>query len=890
VGFIGRLRIKALTASDIWLLLESAYLHDIGMVITYADKEELLKDRTFMDFLNSDSSPEAKSFLDILKTTSGNTSLSAKDALQITEKFNQIVAESFRKSHASRAEKIIKTPELIKLRSPRTTLISQRIWDMCAEICRLHGSSFEEVMQLPQKQNGIGNDFFHPRLIACLLRIGDLLDLDNNRFCPVMSCLTGHAPSSTKAHQDKHRAINKLLFDHNNIDITAYCKTPEGYDETRKWFDYIEEEINNQSRRWSEIKPSDKFPALPTVGKLDVGLEGWDLNGKERPKFNIASERALKILQGDNIYSGRNQVFRELLQNALDATLIRIWLSDFKKPGTAPTIEKLTAAAKKYPITITLEEEPNSNSDQYKYFKVTIKDLGIGFSSVDLKEFQTVGKASTERARHIIINEMPEFMKPTGSFGIGFQSIFTISNEITIKTTSALEYHRKEIKITTDVNRVPTVQIKDLDQKSVELYEPGTEIEFQIKAENPPRHSSTFYYIRDYLPPFDPLEGSKSDAVNFEISADINYWAYGPVPISLAIKDQKGDKQAYLNFGINSDFYLSKDEKIGLSNFSSIDDTTILHKETRRERVNFKWLGVYSTQSTWIEYDAHIFGYDASEIMPLSRDKILDNKANEINKKIKDAVCEYLESHPEKQDSYTDAFMELHGHINLMRWKVLKLKEHTLDEIINQEFITINTTGDDTIEITLDKKEKTAEIKCRKSDLHTNRTIALLLKCLPKNHFGAQLKDLRKIDETHSFYGYKIVFHRESIKKIDIETYTKPLLEILSEKSTKNPANFFYKRFLMPCPSEFEILAIDIAHIKRGFNDTILDEIPKVFDALVFPFTLEQGVWMKDDTDKFDKLIDLTFKHRKLKKTTKNEIRASYERYMSEIKGILPDE
>ena len=50
------------------------------------------------------------------------------------------------------------------------------------EICMCHGQSFHSMFHLSQRSNGIVGDEFHPRFIAAMLRLGDLLDLDNSRF------------------------------------------------------------------------------------------------------------------------------------------------------------------------------------------------------------------------------------------------------------------------------------------------------------------------------------------------------------------------------------------------------------------------------------------------------------------------------------------------------------------------------------------------------------------------------------------------------------------------------------------------------------------------------------------------------------------------------------
>ena len=49
---LGRSRVERLGAGDLWLLLQTAYFHDIGMSLTYEDMEELWeKDSKFHIFL-----------------------------------------------------------------------------------------------------------------------------------------------------------------------------------------------------------------------------------------------------------------------------------------------------------------------------------------------------------------------------------------------------------------------------------------------------------------------------------------------------------------------------------------------------------------------------------------------------------------------------------------------------------------------------------------------------------------------------------------------------------------------------------------------------------------------------------------------------------------------
>ena len=64
--------------------------------------------------------------------------------------------------------------------------IPQRIFLWIAKCAGLHtASTFEHIMELPQEDNGFASDYLHPRFVAVLLQLGDILDMDNDRFHPL---------------------------------------------------------------------------------------------------------------------------------------------------------------------------------------------------------------------------------------------------------------------------------------------------------------------------------------------------------------------------------------------------------------------------------------------------------------------------------------------------------------------------------------------------------------------------------------------------------------------------------------------------------------------------------------------------------------------------------
>lgn len=62
------------------------------------------------------------------------------------------------------------------------------------------------------------------------------------------------------------------------------------------------------------------------MGDLKAHLKEWQVfSENQRPHFELDSERIFELLQGAGLYECKEQAMRELLQNAVDATLIRIW-------------------------------------------------------------------------------------------------------------------------------------------------------------------------------------------------------------------------------------------------------------------------------------------------------------------------------------------------------------------------------------------------------------------------------------------------------------------------------------------------------------------------------------------------------------------------------------
>lgn len=143
----------------------------------------------------------------------------------------QLLAEYQRKCHGEKAASNVKDWILDKdkLRAEFTMSgVPMRIFFRIADCALLHTDwEFEHIMELPSEENGYENDMQHPRFVAVLLQLGDALDIDNDRFHPFAHAFSGHFPTQSQAHYNKHLAIRTLKITPEEIMVEADCETRE---------------------------------------------------------------------------------------------------------------------------------------------------------------------------------------------------------------------------------------------------------------------------------------------------------------------------------------------------------------------------------------------------------------------------------------------------------------------------------------------------------------------------------------------------------------------------------------------------------------------------------------------------------------------------------------
>lgn len=457
--FLGEDRIKRLGATDTFLLLMACLTHDIGMILTYRIIEEEWQDKKFKTLLEELTSStdsviaEASKLLLLHRKKDNNTDFDDfKWALEIKNAVTIVTAELFRRKHAKQgADNFLINKEFKELADNfYSTQLPNRFIDLLANIAFLHGESFDKVLlKLYSKANGLKGDYIHPRFIACMIRLGDLLDFDSNRFNSYSIATIKKMPDISLLHQQKHASVKHMLVSPNSIEVELNCMDEDVYRISKNWFDWLENEVNNQSREWTNIAPDDLGGLPPVISKDSIRILYNGIQASSdllNLKFTMSQKKIFSILQGGGIYKEPGFVFiREIVQNAFDASKIQMW-RDIKEGfydsyfensigGFKPEFPNdiATDIYKQYPVTLKVKWKDVDKS--MLHFECTDRGTGISESTL-LRMTKYVGESYKDDIGYKdLYEEMPYWLRPTAAFGVGLQSIFFVAPTFEVETS-----------------------------------------------------------------------------------------------------------------------------------------------------------------------------------------------------------------------------------------------------------------------------------------------------------------------------------------------------------------------------------------------------------------------------------------------------------------------
>lgn len=885
VRILGKENIDKLSSIDLWLILEASYCHDIGMVVSSEDMIKSLQSKEFLEFFKSLLTNEKNGLYSFA------TQFEIRDN-QIYYKSNQfdlkshdgikfILAEYFRTRHSDRSLEIINDPlNKLSLSSPRD-VIPPRIFNILGEICASHTKDFSDVMKLSFSEVGIDIEDAHPRFISCLLRIGDLLDLDNNRFSEVMLRTLTKIPIDTINHKSKHLSIKSFRVDRKEISIFAECSEYETASITQHWFNYIDSEIKNQLIHWNKIVPCKDLGFLPTIGKLEVKLEDYEyIDGKNRPRFKVDTDKALSLLQGAGLYKTSSQSIREILQNAVDATLLRVWLEHKDVlQNLEPNSDEFINILKDYPISIRIEK--NTKESDFNWI-IEIEDNGIGISENDLKYIMNTGSSSKNIKKFNIIDEMPLWMQPSGAFGIGFQSIFLLTNQVKVTTKSFFDEQLLEIEFN-NPNSPKNGDILIKKIKTNHSKKPGCKIKFDAKLIK----ESEYIYIRtkndhEKILNYDFFANDSLEMKLEGILTEINrFFSKSQFEIDLYINNE----EVLLENSSSQKFnYYDKNRGLELSFLGLKKEKDRLHSKVYYKNQIIENIFIPTEP---LDIEINIFG-KASDILSINRNGIKDESRNYIMKKVLESIFDYCinkynDSSDEEKiymsvffnntNNYIDNKYDIEKYDDWKKYEIVdkNMKKISLGKICDN-FVTIKIIENrDIMGIEYEILDNKLIIKVRERYFYMNGSF---IECfIQKINIYFKSVFLNENDE--------IIIEKKEQGNYMIEEKYKLFLENLRNHS-------YSSRFLIPCQIKYSKIRLKE---KINFDKMSTCGLNSYFSVpiMLSPFVV---IINKDERKEVkirinDKLTDWVYDNRFDEKVTKEEIKNTYDDFIKEFKEIV---
>ena len=502
---LGPSRIAMLSPTDTWLILQCSYTHDLGMCVKGDEKDKLFKkaqnDKNLAKELLKDT--DYKEYLfDIIHKEyypySGGFSLEQKSTVFWAKRYEEmcdevygtdifsddfsvaryyydlIISNWFRKKHAERsAGKIIEEAA----KNDSGDLFSGRLSSIIAEIVEKHTNDWTSIYELDYQQKGIYTDHIHPQFIAALIRMGDLLDLDTNRFNSFRINSLAYIVPESAAHMLKHDAVSSLNVSDDKICVTARFRTNNVKkfikehkigikidenstadentvdidDRTKKlllraikttwnWMDWIKKDAREFSLAWRDIAPKGMYGTIASADTLEIYLDNKKIDNKDfEIKYEISHARSAHIIEGAGLYESPFVFLREIIQNAIDATkrqLFRIVNNNYGEKYLKSYLEfvkNFVSLIEQHKIYVNFIFKKDKNGLPL-VLKVEVIDRGIGITRKRLGKMKHIGDI-VDKEQQEEYEKMPEWIRPTNDFGIGMQSVFLVTDKFWAETT-----------------------------------------------------------------------------------------------------------------------------------------------------------------------------------------------------------------------------------------------------------------------------------------------------------------------------------------------------------------------------------------------------------------------------------------------------------------------
>lgn len=480
--------IMELSIPELMLLILSAFVHDIGMS---PDEKEILTWKKVWDISPTfDDTKEEVSFNGFKRFYSARPEQEAiinelieqgKNSTADTIK-SYLITEYIRQTHAERAREIIFINWNSKIQYRDTDLTTE-----FAQICFSHNEDALTLLELDKNYLCGANTVVCLPLLGVILRLADILDFDAKRTPSILySHLYVRHPVSIK-EWNKHRAVESWEIKPDIIQFSAKCTHPAIEASIHDFCDLIDNELslcNNIISTLNEFNKSKcrniiiKFPFKVNREKIVTKKDVYNkpIYIYRATKFNLSKKQVIDLLMGTRLYGNPQVALRELLQNSIDACLLR--QAQEKKWGNlySPEIDVKYYSEGKTDILEVIDN--GTGMDQYIIDNYYSKVGSSFYKSTDFYNLKAESNAD---------------FTPTSRFGIGILSCFMIADTLIVDTRRVYAPHESSNPLNISVEGQESIFLIKPGQRKI----PGTTTKLLLrKSKNPWDKMSEEQFIR----------------------------------------------------------------------------------------------------------------------------------------------------------------------------------------------------------------------------------------------------------------------------------------------------------------------------------------------------------------------------------------------------------
>jgi hypothetical protein len=325
-----------------------------------------------------------------------------------------------REDHASQSVEIFQ-----KFVTERLSSLSEyhaRLKALISFVMEAHALTWEALASHTKfhRSETIMYQVVRPSVLAVLLRLGDLLDLDADRTPQVVRSVLPEFfdDSISRLHHSHHTHVTSFHVSANELRVEVESYSREEHELWSTWFNYIRTDVLS-ANTFVFVGPLSVFrlpaPTLTITPAAGATYELWPL------RFEIDQAGRIWDVLSKSVYTGKFDFVRELIQNAIDASLMRMFIDTETELTQRSPRAWITASY--IPTVLAFWSSTNG------FFEV--EDFGIGMDREDLQTYLF----QIARSGYQIIPSNRTFQYPAiAAFGIGFISVLTRANRIIVET------------------------------------------------------------------------------------------------------------------------------------------------------------------------------------------------------------------------------------------------------------------------------------------------------------------------------------------------------------------------------------------------------------------------------------------------------------------------